>query len=77
MGEGHRTAKFLTLDGPEPGKGGRVPRSDLEDVPSPVQAGRGLHSDAVFEVWVWEGSRYRFVVKESTDFDLQGPLAGS
>lgn len=52
-GHGQGEAKFLTLDGPEPGEGGRVAGPNLEDVSPPVQAGGGLHGDAVFEVWRW------------------------
>lgn len=35
LGEGSG-GKFLTLDGSEPGKGGRIPSPNLEDVSPPV-----------------------------------------
>lgn len=49
--------KFLTLDGSEPRESGRVPGPNLEDISPPVEAWRGLHSDAVFEIWKLEKER--------------------
>lgn len=67
-----RLTKFLTLDGSEPGKGGRVPSPNLEHVSPPVKARRSLHSDAVFEIW--DLGKERFL---RTHSKLQGPLGGS
>lgn len=58
-----RQTKFLTLDGPEPREGGRVPSSNLEHVSPPVKARRGLHSDAVFEIWDLERKGFKDALK--------------
>lgn len=58
-----RQTKFLTLDGPEPREGGRVPSPNLEHVSPPVKARRGLHSDAVFEIWDLERKGFKDALK--------------
>lgn len=72
MGKAGQT-KFLTLDGSEPREGGRVPSPNLEDVSPPVKARRGLHSDAVFEIWVWKRGR-RVQVCEEEALQTSGTL---
>lgn len=72
-------AGSLTLNGSEAWEGGRVSCPDLEDVSPPVQARRGLHSDAVLKVWGWERKKHTFAITQTRPSGTGGPrrdLAG-